>query len=873
MTFLFVPRLLIALVLLGWMTTAAFGSSWEPWSPAPLPPQPITLDESFFIVDPMLPPSLQSPVAGPEGSIQELGPALLPELFVPTGPPSPSPDGFWSTLAPPERYAAAAVYDPVRDRMLVIGGAPPYGDGTAEVWALSRGGSPTWTNLSPGGSPPPGRTYHSAIYDPVRDRVIIFGGVARYAYPASHADVWSLSLSGTPTWEPITPPGPKPSIRARMAAAYDPVRDRMVIYGGSSSSNAPLGDAWALQLSGTASWTPLSPTNAGPGQRIAPSAVYDPARDRLIVVGGTYAGSFLADAWALSLGPSPTWSLISTGSGGPSGHYDQQLVLDTPSDRLLMFVGYDFPYVRGAPAAVWSMPLAPAPAWSHVAVAEAPPQRFGESVTFDPVRRELLMCWGWDHNATGYGGRSFPDAWALTVAGTPRWDDLSPSGSPPPSRLAHSAIYDPIGDRMVVFGGTSAESGQADAATDLWFLSLAGLPRWSRRIDAPGGVTRRTSHAAVLDSRRNRMIVFGGFGRDAVTGEMRYLNDVWALSLSDPPAWTSLTPPGSGPPARSHHSMIYDSRSDRVIVYAGRNADYRSRFDDVWALELAGSPRWVSLSPGGARPPGRYGHAAAYDSHRNRMLVFGGITSYTGNSGSNEAYALSLSGLPSWSSVAAAAPEGLPVGRLYHGAVYDPSRNRLIVTGGTIETYNYTRANDVWALTLQGPPSWDRLNPAGSGPLYKALAAVVLDPARDRLMLSGGNFNVPLYFDTWFLDFSTPSGAGEGAVAATSAGPGLSTHEGASAIRGLPRATIDRIEPNPSAGEHWVTFSLPHAGRVGLEMIDASGRRLVETEAGVLQAGAHRLRLDGGRDRPPGVYFVRLAHDGLLSTRKVAIIR
>jgi hypothetical protein len=40
----------------------------------------------------------------------------------------------------------------------------------------------------------------------------------------------------------------------------------------------------------------------------------------------------------------------------------------------------------------------------------------------------------------------------------------------------------------------------------------------------------------VYDSRRGRMLVFGGanFGG--------FLNDVWALSLTGTPAWTALAP-------------------------------------------------------------------------------------------------------------------------------------------------------------------------------------------------------------------------------------------------------------------------------------------------------------------------------------------
>jgi hypothetical protein len=51
------------------------------------------------------------------------------------------------------------------------------------------------------------------------------------------------------------------------------------------------------------------------------------------------------------------------------------------------------------------------------------------------------------------------------------WDDLSLEPI-----AYHSAIYDPVRDRMVVFGGFD---GLGNLHNDVWVLSLAGAPTWS----------------------------------------------------------------------------------------------------------------------------------------------------------------------------------------------------------------------------------------------------------------------------------------------------------------------------------------------------------------------------------------------------------
>src|SRR5206468_1114176 len=78
-------------------------------------------------------------------------------------------------------------------------------------------GLPTWPQLFPDGASPGPRYSHAAIYDPVRDRMIVFGGFNASTFQDDN-QVWSLSLSGTPTWTQLHPEGPAPSPRERHTA-------------------------------------------------------------------------------------------------------------------------------------------------------------------------------------------------------------------------------------------------------------------------------------------------------------------------------------------------------------------------------------------------------------------------------------------------------------------------------------------------------------------------------------------------------------------------------------------------------------------------------------------------------------------------------
>jgi hypothetical protein len=140
--------------------------------------------------------------------------------------------------------------------------------------------------------------------------MLVFGGVGGGAY---RNDVWALSLDGAPHWTQLTPTGTLPPGRYAPTAIYDSVRDRMIVYGGTYRQNfesIALGDVWALSLAGAPAWTELTPSGTPPTGRWNHSAVFDSARYRMVVFAGEDPSIF-HDTWAL------TWEMPVLGVGSP----------------------------------------------------------------------------------------------------------------------------------------------------------------------------------------------------------------------------------------------------------------------------------------------------------------------------------------------------------------------------------------------------------------------------------------------------------------------------------------------------------------------------------------------------------------------------
>ena len=163
--------------------------------------------------------------------------------------------------------------------------------------------SPSWQGISAAGQAP--RTDHSAVWDPVADAMVVFGGRTDEDAQSVTDELRRLTLGDTPAWQSLTPAGRRPSKRFAHSAVYDSAARRMVVFGGTSDWKKGLSDVWALDLStgwDKATWKNLDPTGTGPSGRFDHAAAYLPAMGWMIVFGGSPDGSReLSDIYALDL--------------------------------------------------------------------------------------------------------------------------------------------------------------------------------------------------------------------------------------------------------------------------------------------------------------------------------------------------------------------------------------------------------------------------------------------------------------------------------------------------------------------------------------------------------------------------------------------
>jgi hypothetical protein len=328
---------------------------------------------------------------------------------------------------------------------------------------------------------------------------------------------------------------------------------------------------------------------------------------------------------------------------------------------------------------------------------------------------------------------------------------------------APSAVYNPTTNIMIVFAGLNWGMQAKDTNAVLLLTPANSNGVWSTLIanGAAGSPAARDGHSAVYDSATNRMIVFGG-GTDGAP----YFSDVWVLTNADgqggAATWSQLTPSGPSPDTRWLHTAVYDSSSNRMIVFGGGNSS--QTFSDVWVLSnangLGGPPTWTQLSPGGSSPKGVLASSAVYDPVNNIMTIFGGEnlarTAFT-NGVWTLSHANGLGGAPQWTNIVADNAPGSPAKRWSHSAAYDAASNRMTVFGGGSFSgpSSLSGFNDVWVVSsangLGGPPTWTKLAATGLKPGPRGLHTAVYDTVNNRMMVFGGENADAVYYVTWVL--------------------------------------------------------------------------------------------------------------------------
>lgn len=321
-------------------------------------------------------------------------------------------------------------------------------------------------------------------------------------------------------------------------------------------------------------------------------------------------------------------------------------------------------------------------------------------------------------------------------------NQIKPTGAleEPSARIGHEMIYDPVGERVLLFGGSIWENNRYTFYNELWSYTEGG---WNM-IDVPGEKPEgRFNIPMVYLPDHHQIFLFGGFSnRDRI-------GDTWTYDITDN-TWTHVTTETS-PPRRSDAAIAYDMEHEVVVMFGGYGLNDEI-LDDTWVFDFS-EINWVEKTPEN-QPLTQYGGHMIYDLVNGKLLMYpghwnirsGGTTQSHGYGDEIWVYDYDED---NWTELET---RPKPAGRYWFNIACDSTEGELVLFGGSGGGDN--QLQDTWKYNYESN-TWTRIG-TGTMPPGRANSAMAYDASRDIIVLFGGShFGHTDYGDTWILEMES----------------------------------------------------------------------------------------------------------------------
>jgi hypothetical protein len=272
--------------------------------------------------------------------------------------------------------------------------------------------------------------------------------------------------------------------------------------------------------------------------------------------------------------------------------------------------------------------------WQAVGAPNSPSKRFLQAAVFDEARKVVVIFGGTDINRNSGGNPSNTanqETWEWDPA-TGKWTNRTSAATKPEARSGAAMVYDSTRDKSVLFGGRTStglnlqDTWEWDGKTGVWTLVdiVKNLP------------PARAQHAMVFEKSTGKVLLFGGGrsssgGNDAPLGVALSLGDTWQYD-STTQTW-SESKPAIAPAARHDFGMAWDSTRNKAVLFGGlsvaKPGDTAAGQQDVWDWDPS-LETWTDRTATGDKPSARYAHGLVFDVSRKLVVLFGGWDASTG---------------------------------------------------------------------------------------------------------------------------------------------------------------------------------------------------------------------------------------------------
>jgi hypothetical protein len=297
-----------------------------------------------------------------------------------------------------------------------------------------------------------------------------------------------------------------------------------------------------------------------------------------------------------------------------------------------------------------------------------PPARIGPYLVYAQGSNRSFMLSG----CNDYCNVIFYDLYSFDLA-TNQWKYRTDNSPWFPSDV----VYDSKADRLIAYDDSGKATYAYDAQANRWVdLKATHMPsvRWMGYM--------------AYDSESDKIIFFGGLN----PADNTKYDETWAFDYPTA-AWVKMNP-AVHPSATYAFPLVYDTESDRVILWSGDGVE-----KVVWAYDY-NRDQWEKLpyTDGPAPMASSVGRVPlAYAPDLDKIFLYNGTEFYTYDYNHNR-----------WEKPAG---DLKPGARNSHVLAYDTSAKRLVLFGGTPKSDAWDLVtNDTWLYDPQ-TGEWKQVGP------------------------------------------------------------------------------------------------------------------------------------------------------------------
>jgi Carboxypeptidase regulatory-like domain/Galactose oxidase, central domain len=281
--------------------------------------------------------------------------------------------------------------------------------------------------------------------------------------------------------------------------------------------------------------------------------------------GGVSSGALVNSTFAYNEATN-SWSAL-TPLKTPSPRADFAFAFDPTTGTAVLFGGLTNLSTLQVSNETWTYDVG-ASRWTLTMHGPAPPPREGAAFAVVPSLGMAFLYGGWNQNFSDHGSLTYSDLWEFNLS-TSSWTNVSVFGPRPPPLEGAVMTWDPLTQRLEMFGGCypcSAAVWQFDPISQRW--TAPGSP-------SPSPTPRARGNWA-FDPTLGADLLFGGTDGNVVFNDTEVfypVNDTWVAET---------LPPAPAGRYDAASAFLNVSENETLLVAGGQSG--ATSFSDLWRL-------------------------------------------------------------------------------------------------------------------------------------------------------------------------------------------------------------------------------------------------------------------------------------------------